>query len=99
MPKGRTAAGAEVRRFKPGPEYPPPEPVHALALALEARSIDGQPGGAAEIIQQRSLGLDDAKTIWKGSVFGDGRRLKVFDGRLFAGGAMKPRLFGGRRRR
>src|ERR1039457_3647279 len=35
--------------------HPPPEPVHALALALEARSIDGQPGGAAEIIQQRSF--------------------------------------------
>ena len=40
---------------------PPPEPIHALAL--EARSIDGQPGGADEIIQQRSLGLDDAETI------------------------------------
>ena len=43
--------------------HPPPEPLHALALALEARSIDGQPGGADEIIQQRSLGLDDAETI------------------------------------
>ena len=43
--------------------HPPPEPLHALALALDARSIDGQPGGADEIIQQRSLGLDDAETI------------------------------------
>jgi hypothetical protein len=43
--------------------HPPPEPLHALALALEARSLDGQPGGADEIIQQRSLGLDDAETI------------------------------------
>jgi hypothetical protein len=41
--------------------HPPPEPIHALAL--EARSIDGQHGGADEIIQQRSLGLDDAETI------------------------------------
>ena len=43
--------------------HPPPEPLHTLALALGARSIDGQPGGADEIIQQRSLGLDDAETI------------------------------------
>jgi hypothetical protein len=43
--------------------HPPLEPLHALALALEARSLDGQPGGADEIIQQRSLGLDDAETI------------------------------------
>ena len=43
--------------------HPPLEPLHALALALEARSLDGQPGGADEITQQRSLGLDDAETI------------------------------------
>ena len=43
--------------------HPPAEPVHAVALALDARSISGQAGGAAELIQQRSLGLDDAETV------------------------------------
>ena len=43
--------------------HSPREPLHALALALDARRLDGQPGGADEIIQQRSLGLDDAETI------------------------------------
>ena len=28
-----------------------PEPIHALALALDARSISGQTPGAAEVIQ------------------------------------------------
>ena len=40
--------------------HPPPEPIHALALALDARTISDQAPGAAEVIQQRYLGLDDA---------------------------------------
>ena len=43
--------------------HPPPAPLHALALALEARKLAGQPGSADDIIEQRSLGLDDAETI------------------------------------
>ena len=43
--------------------HPPPEPIHAVALALDARSVAGQTSGSAEIIQQRSLGLDDAETV------------------------------------
>jgi hypothetical protein len=43
--------------------HPPPQPIHALALALDARSISNQPPGAAEVILQRSLELDAAETI------------------------------------
>ena len=43
--------------------HPPPEPIHALALALDARTISDQAPGAAEVIQQRYLGLDDAETV------------------------------------
>src|ERR1035441_330378 len=43
---------------------PPPEPIHAVALALKARSMSGQGAGAVELIQQRSLGLDDAEVVW-----------------------------------
>ena len=42
---------------------PPPQPIHALALALDARSLSSQPPGAAEVILQRSLDLDAAETI------------------------------------
>ena len=42
---------------------PPPEPIHAVALALKARAIPGQVPGATEVIQQRNLGLDDAETV------------------------------------
>src|ERR1035441_9257445 len=42
---------------------PPPEPIHAVALALKARSMSGQGAGAVELIQQRSLGLDDAEAV------------------------------------
>ena len=42
---------------------PPPEPIHAVALALKARSMSGQGAGALELIQQRSLGLDDAEAV------------------------------------
>jgi hypothetical protein len=43
--------------------HPPPEPIHAVALVLDARRLSGQAGGADEIIQQRNLGLDDAETV------------------------------------
>ena len=43
--------------------HPPPEPIHALALALDARTISDQAPGTAEVIQQRYLGLDDAETV------------------------------------
>jgi hypothetical protein len=42
---------------------PPSEPIHALALALKARKIDGQASGEAELIQERNLGLDDAEAV------------------------------------
>ena len=37
--------------------------MHAVALALKARSLSGQAAGAGEILQQRSMGLEDAATI------------------------------------
>jgi hypothetical protein len=42
---------------------PPPEPLHAVALALKAREMGGQAPGPAEVIQQRSMGLDDAAAV------------------------------------
>src|SRR5208282_798520 len=42
---------------------PPPEPMHAVALALKARNLGGQAAGPAEAIQQRNLGLDDAEAV------------------------------------
>ena len=42
---------------------PPPEPIHAVALALKARKINGQAPGEAELIQERNLGLDDAEAV------------------------------------
>ena len=42
--------------------HPPPKPIHAVTLALEARPAPGDTPWA-EGIQQRSLGLDDAETI------------------------------------
>ena len=47
---------------------PPPEPMHAVALALKAREMGGQAPGPAEVIQQRSLGLEDAaavRALWR----------------------------------
>jgi len=47
---------------------PPPEPMHAVALALKARSMGGQAPGPAEATQQRNLGLDDAaavRALWR----------------------------------
>ena len=43
--------------------HPPRKPIHALGLALEARTLAGQIPGAAEIIQQRYLGLDEAEAV------------------------------------
>jgi hypothetical protein len=42
---------------------PPSEPIHAVALALKAREMGGQAPGPSEVIQQRSMGLDDAATV------------------------------------
>jgi len=45
---------------------PPREPIHAVALALKVRDGAGQ--AAAEPVQQRSLGLDDAaaaRALWR----------------------------------
>jgi hypothetical protein len=42
---------------------PPPEPVHAIALALQARKMSGQAPKEAELIQERNLGLDDAEAV------------------------------------
>jgi hypothetical protein len=42
---------------------PPREPIHAVALALKARKINGQAPGEAELIQERNLGLDDAEAV------------------------------------
>ena len=47
---------------------PPPEPMHAVALALKAREMGGQAPGPAEVIQQRSMGLEDAaavRALWR----------------------------------
>ena len=47
---------------------PPPEPIHAVALALKARDMSGQADGPDEVVQQRSLGLDDAaavRSLWR----------------------------------
>jgi hypothetical protein len=43
--------------------HPPPQPIHAVALALEAGHFDGWTPGKAEVIQQRNLGMDDAEAI------------------------------------
>ncbi len=42
---------------------PPREPIHAVALALKARERSGDAAGAGEIVQQRSLGLEDAEAV------------------------------------
>ncbi len=44
---------------------PPREPIHAVALALKARNLAAGPG---ELVQQRSLGLEDAariRALWR----------------------------------
>jgi hypothetical protein len=47
---------------------PPCEPMHAVALALKAREMGGLGTGTAEVIQQRSMGLEDAaavRALWR----------------------------------
>jgi hypothetical protein len=47
---------------------PPSEPMHAVALALKAKEMGGQAPRPAEVIQQRSMGLDDAaavRALWR----------------------------------
>jgi hypothetical protein len=39
------------------------EPVHGVALALHAREKLGQPASAAEALQQRVMGLEDAASV------------------------------------
>jgi hypothetical protein len=43
--------------------HPPPQPIHPLALALEARHAPGYTPSAADVIQERNLGLDDAEAV------------------------------------
>ena len=43
--------------------HPPRTPIHAVALALDARTLSGPTPGAAEVIQQRYLGLDEAEAV------------------------------------
>jgi hypothetical protein len=43
--------------------HPPPKPIHALTLALDARTLSGQNPAAAEVMQERYLGLDEAETV------------------------------------
>ena len=43
--------------------HPPRKPIHALALALEARAFSGPTPGAADAVQQRYLGLDEAEVV------------------------------------
>jgi hypothetical protein len=42
---------------------PPPEPIHAMALGLQARKMSGQSPEETELIQERNLGLDDAEAV------------------------------------
>ncbi|MCX6926261.1 MAG: hypothetical protein NT154_24100 [Verrucomicrobia bacterium] len=42
---------------------PPQEPIHAVALALKARDLNGQGPGPGEVVQQRSMGLEAAATV------------------------------------
>ena len=42
---------------------PPCEPIHAVALALKARKMNGEASDEAELIQERNLGLDDAEAV------------------------------------
>ncbi len=43
--------------------HPPRKPIHALVLALKARALSGQTPGAADAVQQRYLGLDEADAV------------------------------------
>ena len=43
--------------------HPPRKPIHALALALNARTLSGPTPTAAEVIQKGFLGLDEAEAV------------------------------------
>jgi hypothetical protein len=43
--------------------HPLRKPIHALALALEARAFSGPTPGASDAVQQRYLGLDEAEAV------------------------------------
>jgi hypothetical protein len=43
--------------------HPPPKPIHALALVLEARHTARCAPEEAGVVQQRNLGLDDAEAV------------------------------------
>src|SRR5438105_9449815 len=43
---------------------PPQEPIHGLALAIKVRSIYDKSFAVPDIIQQRSLRLDEAEAVW-----------------------------------
>jgi hypothetical protein len=43
--------------------HPPPQPIHAVALALEGRHTPGDTPGADDVIEQRNLALDDAEAV------------------------------------
>ncbi len=42
---------------------PPREPMHGVALALNARVRLGQPAAPAEVLQQQAMGLEDAASV------------------------------------
>jgi hypothetical protein len=47
---------------------PPPEPLHAVALALKARDRAGQAAGPDEFVEEQSMGLEDAaavRALWR----------------------------------
>jgi hypothetical protein len=47
---------------------PPHEPIHGVALALNAREKLGQPAGPVEVLQERVMGLEDAaavRALWR----------------------------------
>jgi hypothetical protein len=46
----------------------PKEPLHAVALALKAREMAGKPAGPQEVLEERSMGLEDAaavRALWR----------------------------------
>ena len=43
--------------------HPPPRPIHAVALVMEARHTADCTSAEAGVVQQRNLGLDDAEAI------------------------------------
>jgi hypothetical protein len=48
--------------------HPPPEPLHAVALALKAREMDGQPARPGGVPEERDMGLEDAaavRALWR----------------------------------